>query len=478
VESAIESSNDRPAELPSDAANGTETAATASGVESHEPLSPTGVETDHSHPALAFIDKLLTVRIQMPPTLRGDMRRFANDAIGAGHPLRVAPDLDLDRVLAILIHDGVQDPRSVIRLVNRFVAAFLLGRNRETAGWIYKGDVTLHLDVVAQLCVIIDEFEAFYAEITRNAALLEAASKAALGRSDLTASEADALSRSRQFDADPGLPSVHRFRQEALRRYLAGTARLVRYPADVSPIVYLATTPGGRTLGVELRNRIVSALRVGDANELTQVLGEVPADRMNEVSEEIADLLREGSAVDAPNYLAAVAPNLDRIPGAETVADAAVELLDRASDYLFPVEALTALLDHANPSRDALLCQRLTARPDDLAETNIRYREACRYVIDHPRVQQRVEPSLLEWLDALPGQGGWVLARRWLEVADHMRTNDHTDLLGAVIAATTHMVRDESEFRTATLQISSYWPRESLTPLVSFTQVSSPARDP
>ena len=314
---------------------------------------PTGATTDHSHPALAFVDKLLTVRVQMPPTLRGDMRRFARDSIPADHPLRSEADVDLDRILAVLIHDGVNDPRSAIRLVNRFIAAFLLGRGRESSGRVYKGDVTLHLDVLAQLAVLVDEFTDFYAEITRNAILLEAASKSALGIGDLTPSEADALSRSREFEADSSRPSSYRFRQEDLRRYLAGTARLVHYPVDVSPLVYFTATPGGRSLGAELRNRMVSALRVGDSTELTEVLDEVPTDRTADAAQEIVDLLREGSAIDAPNYLAVVAPNLDRLPFADAVADASTELLERAPNELIPADVLIALLDHADPGRDA-----------------------------------------------------------------------------------------------------------------------------
>lgn len=150
-------------------------------------------DSAHDHPALAFIDKLLTVRVQMPPTMSGDMRRFAHDVIPPDHPLRSAPDVDLERVIGILIHDAVDEPRSVIRLLNRFIAAYLLAREREDSQAVAPQDITHHTDVLAQLCVLLDEFPAFHAEVTNNTLLLQAASKVARRVGDLSDSEKAAL---------------------------------------------------------------------------------------------------------------------------------------------------------------------------------------------------------------------------------------------------------------------------------------------
>ncbi|MCQ3805392.1 MAG: KAP family NTPase, partial [Acidimicrobiia bacterium] len=303
---------------------------------------------EHDHPAAAFVDKLLTVRVHMPPTMRGDMRRFAMDLVGADHPLRSDPKIDLDRILTILVHDGVNEPRSVIRLLNRFVAAYLLGSERENSGRVYSGDVTHHLDVLAQLAVILDEFPDFHDEIVRNSVLLSAASKVALGDNNLTPSETDAVARSKAFTNASSPTGEPHYRQPTLGRYLASTARLVRYPGDVAPLVYFAASPSTRLLGAELSNRIVSALRVGNPEELGSVLSAVPSDLTDAAAEEISDIIGQAIPVDTPNILAAVAPNLPSIGDtAAMVADACADLLDRAPDELPPSATITHILDHS-----------------------------------------------------------------------------------------------------------------------------------
>lgn len=450
VESAVGASADSPAAVAtSDPATGTEgelPIATGLALTASPPPGPPS-ESEHTHPALAFIDKLLTVRIAMPPTLRGDMRRFANDVINPDHPLRNDPGVDLDRVLAILVHDGVNDPRSVIRLVNRFVGALLLGKAREASGLVFTGDVTHHLDVLAQLAVCLDEFPDLYDEITRNSVLLPAAAKVALRNDALNPSEIDALNRSSALEADPDAPAGYRFHSEALRRYLAGTARLVSYPGDIGPLVYFTATPGGRSLGVERRNQLLSALRVGSADELADVLQAIPDDRKADAAEEIADLVRETSPVDTPNYLAAVAPNLNFLePRAAAVADACAELLDRSESETPPSEILTALLDSVDPGRDVLLCQRLVRHGDDADVTNGRLLTACTYATGHARTRSHIEPAVREWLEALPNEGGWALARPWLAVADELTSEAHQELLEAVVLATVRSLRSEDGF--------------------------------
>lgn len=459
IRSAVGTSTDAPAELAPIADDGSpagnervdgdgasrrsETAFESAGLSPDAPL-PT---SDHDHPALAFVDKLLTIRVLMPPTMSGDMRRFAHDLVPAEHPLRSQPGLDFERILAILVHDGVDDPRSVIRLLNRFVAALLLGREREDSGRVFEGDVTHHMDVLAQLAVILDEFPDFYDDIAQNPVLLGAASKIALRNNDLSPSERDALVRSTAFTDDRTQSGAPSFRRSALRRYLSGTARLVRYPADVGPLIYFTATPGGRSLGVELRNELMSALRAGDSHELAAVLGRVPSDRTNSAGEEIADILRQAPAVDAPNYLAAVAPNLPSLDTtAGQVADACADLIDRAPDEIPPPEILTAIIDHAGPGRDALLCERLVRHVDDPASTNNRLASAAAYLATHARIRSHVEPALLEWASVLPNEGGWDLARPWLDVAEGLDAEHHMALLRAIVGAMTGMVRTEVGF--------------------------------
>ena len=170
------------------------------------------------------------------------MRRFAMDLVGADHPLRSDPKIDLDRIL-----DHPRPRRGRRTKIGDPPTQSLRGcvppRSRKGAqrGRVYSGDVTHHLDVLAQLAVILDEFPDFHDEIVRNSVLLSAASKVALGDNNLTPSETDAVARSKAFTNASSPTGGPHFRRPALGRYLAATARLVRYPADIAPLVYFAS---------------------------------------------------------------------------------------------------------------------------------------------------------------------------------------------------------------------------------------------
>jgi len=298
-------------------------------------------KSKHDHPALAFVDKLLTVRVQMPPAMRGDMRRFARAVIGNDHPLLSEPGIDVDRIVPILIHDRVSEPRSAIRLLNRFISAYLLSRDRERGKDIALGDITNHTDVLAQLCVLLDEYPRFYEEITGNTVLLHAAHKVALRDAKLTASEQDALRSSQAFTDDLGFEFV----EKSLRRYLSGTAKRVRLPQDIGPLVYFTATPGGRILGAQVRSEIVSAVESGDHEDLAGVLDRVPADQLGAAAGEIEQKLQDASPVDASTYISAIAPNLRRLEGgASDVGDACADLLDQALQETVSASYLTEII--------------------------------------------------------------------------------------------------------------------------------------
>ena len=404
---------------------------------------------EHDHPAVAFVDKLLTVRIQMPPTMYGDMRRFALDAVGSDHPLRHATHVDIERIVSILIHDGVDEPRTAVRLLNRFIGGYLLGLRREHSKDVHLGDVTHHLDVLAQLCVLLDEYPRFYEEIAANPALLAAAFKVALRDDDnLLPSEIDAIAGSKEFERiDDSSDGRYTFKQPTLRRYLAGTARRVRLPEDIGPLVHFTATPGGRVLGAKLRSELVGAVRSGDPVDLAAVLGRVPEDVVASAAGEIAEMFHLAFASDALTFIAAVVPNLSRLEAdAGIVADACADLLDSAPDDSVPAGVLTTIMDHAGPERDALLCARLVRHDDEPESTSARLANATTYMASNPRVRDRVEPAVQDWVEQLSDQGSWSLARPWLEAAEALNSEDHELLLRTIAKALVRSVRSEDGF--------------------------------
>lgn len=425
----------------SDAGNSVEHGADAEGVGE--------TSSEHDHPALAFVDKLLTARVQMPPTMRGDMRRFALRAIGDEHPLRVVDGIEVDRIVSILIHDGVSNPRSVIRLINRFIAAYLLARAREQRNEVALGDITDHTDVLAQLCVLLDEYPHFYEEIADNPALLPAARKVALRQENLTDSERDALTNSAEFALAPmdDDSSRLRFVRTPLRRFLSGTARRVSLPADIGPLVHFMATPGGRVLGAQLRLDIISGVESGDPEDLAQILGRIPTDQMVAAAGEIEQKLHDASAVDASTYISAVAPNLELLENdVNSAGDACVHLLDQSPDEAMSAACLTDIISHTGPERHDLLCERLLRRDDAAAATNRRMVHTAHYLANNAQIRHLVEPAVAEWIQSLPNEGSWELARDWLDVADALDRARYGELHERIVLSLVRSIRSEDGF--------------------------------
>ena len=383
----------------------------------------------------------------IPCALRLMHRGHLLGAAAAGHPLRAEAHVNLEEIMPVLIDDGVEEPRSVVRLLNRFVAAYLLARSREDSGSVARGDITHHLGVLAQVCVLFDRFAGFHAKVVQSPVLLQAASKVALRQTDFTPSEAGALESCQVFFEGSSEESGFAFKDPALGRYLSSTARRIRYPADVSPLVYMASTQEGRVLGYQMCSDLRRAVASGDYTTLADVVSRVAEDSIGAAGSEIAQMLLEASAVDASTYIAAVAPNLTAFgEGASKVADACVDLLERAAGEVLPAERITEIITHSAPANGEFLCRRLLAHDDDPAETNKRYAHAAAYLANNPGIRRHVESEIASWLSEMPAEGGWPLGVAWLEPAGGFDPGDHQELLRAAVTAMAHSIRSEDGF--------------------------------
>ncbi len=427
--------------------------------------------SEHDHPALAFVDKLLTARVQMPPAMGGDMRRFAESAIAADHPLRAENGVDVDRIVPILIHDGVSEPRSAIRLLNRFIAAYLVAKERQAGHDVATGDITDFPEALAQLCVLLDEYPQFYEEIAENTVLLSASHKVALRRMNLTASEHAALERSREFrEVDRGEgSSTFEFIRPSLRRFISGTAHRISLPPDVGPLVYFMDTPGGRVLGARLRSEINSAVQSGDPKDLERVLGEVAEDQMGAAAGEIRERLHTASPVDASTYVSAVAPTLHLLDdSAMDVGDACADLLDRSMGADISAHALTEMISHTGPGRHDFLCGLLVREDEDeeAENTNNRMVHAAEYLADNLQIRHLVDPAVTRWAEALPEVGGWDLGRPWLGAAEALDAVLYEDLRRVLAVSLVQTVRSENGFSS-----------EDTDRLVSFAEAAIPGME-
>ena len=350
------------------------------------------------------------------------MRHFAVRAVGDDHPLRTVSGVDIERLMSILIHDAVDSPRTVVRLINRFVALYRLAQVRERDGIVSAGTLTSHLDPLAMLSVLDDEFPAFAQQVADDPVLLSAAHKVALREGRLTEAENDALAGSDDYEGgnDNRDALSYRCRPRALRLFLSGAAHRVRLPTDVAPLVYL-TAIG--TIDPSIRRHyreLLGAIRSGDPSELATLLDGDLASDPDGAGGAIADIVRDAFDSDAATFAQAVAPNLSRLgTAAGAAADACAALIERDdSDTTYPVSALAELTCYANPQASEHLVAMLTADSGDFDDDNARMLAAGHGMLTRPAARTRIEPSVVNWIEQLPENASWAAARPWLDFAE------------------------------------------------------------
>lgn len=370
---------------------------------------PADRESSRDDAAHSFLDKLLTVRIPIPPVIAANMREFAVTVLPSDHPIHNT-DLDVERVTRALIHDRVNDPRSVIRLWNRFFSAYLLGAEREKSKWLFPGDVTNHTVMLARLSVLFDEFGDFYTAVADNQNLLQAADRMALGHTNFTDAERAALNESKllapttESDGDEGDgtppqgPNWATFKNgEALRRYLMSTARNITYPDDLLPLIRFEQAGEERVLGSSQHRQVVAALKAGDAEALTSLVHDQGAVLRTASANAITTKLRTASPYDAPNYIAAATGALSSFdqPTAASVADETSDLLRNAGHHELDGAIITTLLDHSSAGHRPSLCGELL-NVDDLEDdqANNRMANSLVYMIDHPETSEHLEHGI------------------------------------------------------------------------------------
>lgn len=372
--------------------------------------------------AAAFVDKLLTVRVSLPPRGPDDMRRFAVAVIAADHPLRTVSGVDIEQLMSILIHDRVDSPRTAVRLINRFLAAYRLAEVRERDFIVSAGALTDHFDVLAMLSVLSDEFHDFARQVADDPVLLSAAHKVALREGHLTDIENDALARSHDYEGgnDNRTADSYHCRPRALRLFLSGTARRVRMPADVAPFVYLAAIGSMDPRVRRHYPELLGAIRSGDPSELADLLeGDLGGDP-DGVGVAISDIVRDAFDSDAATFVQAVAPNLFRLGTAAGAAvDACAALIGRDDiGATYPVGALTELICYASPRASEELVSELFAGSGDFDADNARVLAAAHSMLTRPLARTRIEPSVVDWIEQLPENGSWAAAQLWLDFVE------------------------------------------------------------
>lgn len=418
VRHAIESSRDRPAGDPAD-----------------EP------RTSASEAARAYLDKFFSLRIPLPPHVAPDLRAYVQQAIPEHHPIR-HHDIDLELLARVIIHNGVADPRHVIRLLNAFFAAYRLAVLREGAHIgdrrINPGDVSGNPEVLARLTTLRTDFPDFYRHVMTDHDLLVAADQAAQGRLDTSqeallqkygyrpspatgAGENGGTGKTSEQSRAQDRSAAWNPEAEDLRRYLVATVHYVNVPRNLTPFIYLSHSAAGRALGNELLTNILDALDGGDAPRVSDLLSEVPHDQHRATADEIAERLREARELAARNLLAAISPAILQLDGGDIVARAAADLVDRAASVaLAGPETLSILLEYASPDQRQVLHRELVRHvEDDAHATDERMRTATLELLREPAPVLR--DAVISWLDEIRAAGSWRnFGDAWLDTAEQL----------------------------------------------------------
>ena len=254
--------------------------------------------------ATAYLDRMFLQRQYVPPHPARDMRGFARDLLTAApHTGAMHLGDNRDKVIEVLIHDGVVDPRHAIRLLNAFFGDYRLALMRESGDGrraLRAGEVTKFPLVLARLTVLKVDFPDAIAEIVLDSDLLEALDQLARGQQRTESGEAllkkffvkpddHGVPNPQELAGDVELPTDER---ATLLRYLSRTRDYVDKVDSLLPFLYLGQDEIDRRLGSGEARRVKDMLANAQVDPLREHVKAIAA-RTDAGSEQDIDALVE-----------------------------------------------------------------------------------------------------------------------------------------------------------------------------------------
>lgn len=267
--------------------------------------------------ATAYLDRMFLQRQYVPPHPARDMRGYARDLLtAASHTGAERLGDNRDKVIEVLIHDGVVDPRHAIRLLNAFFGDYRLALMREDGGGrraLRPGEVTRFPLVLARLTVLKVDFPDAYGEIVLDSDLLEALDQLARGQKRTESGEAllkaffgksedHGVPSSQEVAGDVELPTDER---ATLFRYLSRTRDYVDKVDSLLPFLYLGQDEIDRRLGS------------GEARRVKDMLANAQVDPLQEHVKAIAARTDSGGAQDIDALVSLFGELLSSLTGVE-----------------------------------------------------------------------------------------------------------------------------------------------------------------
>ncbi|MFD4572406.1 P-loop NTPase fold protein [Streptomyces sp. NPDC058417] len=370
--------------------------------------------------AQEYLNKLFTIRLVLPAHYDADLRDYAEELLmGAApyHPVvaEVGGPTQTRRLLEVLIHRRVRDPRHVIRLLNSFFSDYQLARRREQPvgtrpARIAPGEVTGFPIELARLTVLRHDFRDLYDAIQDENRLLHLLDEALLGSPE---AHADPLVADYRAPGSPGRLDQEKYPGLAFLNATAARARTQR-PAQIGPLITLGSSRASRLLGSQMAMEI--------ENDLVQRNGAALAARLAEgehrtriVEAATASLEAARPGQDLDNAVTAVLEALGQVSGLlsvdlsegeEHAVHALTDCIVRQYERLtlpVPSHLLIPLLDLTIPAHLPRVRQALLPVPEDQGEA----RTWAVALLSLPAGEDAafLAPSLDNYFNSLAGDG-------------------------------------------------------------------------
>ncbi|MFG3365619.1 P-loop NTPase fold protein [Streptomyces sp. NPDC090032] len=308
---------------------------------------PTAIATRKAteEAAQEYLNKLFTVRLVLPAPGDADLRDYAAELLLHRQPQHPAVaelggQAEVRTLLDVLVHQGVRDPRHVIRLLNSFFTDFQLAQFREMAAGarpprIAAREVTGYPVALARLTVLRHDFRDLYDAIRAEEDLLHRIDDALLGPEQ---GLLDPLLKSYVIASTPPRPD---FESHPGLRYLLATAARARVdrPARIGPLLTLGSSQASRLLGSEMATHIQQELIGRDGAAFARRLA--AADALPRVLEAAAAALgaaRPGQDLDNAVTAAIIA-----------LGETAEQLANLPLEETRPLRALTDIIARRRP---------------------------------------------------------------------------------------------------------------------------------
>lgn len=401
---------------------------------------PSPVNGSRQLAAEEYLNKLFVVRQPLPPHLKEDMQEYASGLMHNNknvHAGTAALGDDLDSVLEILIHDGVNDPRHVIRLLNAFFTDYRLAKVREgSGGRLGKGEITRNPLTLARLAVLRVDFPRWYEAIREEFDLLNVLDLHVLGHKldevqrrtlDEALSELGDPERNADRTVEDSASAANRVSAlslpTAFADFLRRTAHYVEQDVPIAPFFYFGQTPAGRILGSRTAEEIRRALENNDIDAIRIQLTDEPTIVQAAVDQMITILGSARAGLPLRNAVATSAAALREVPKDRQtdLADTIAARIQREPDSVPQPELLAEVIRFANNRyRYALTTQivELETEPDRA------YTRAM--AILSLAEEKPTDPQLINGLDryfiGLPANAGWSDTRPWLVRVNNIET--------------------------------------------------------